>query len=191
MSDGDWLAEEWVAVRNDTVGSHLGLSALAIARAGGIGMARVGTSGRHWQPQPEDGRLMIIVPVKDDLYKSGTVVDLVAFDMAHPDVLYLRTGCGKALGIWCIDSAHKYMPRWRLPGDEDVYAHVVAHRTTLHWLRAQCVGFVILDEGFTLYLLHGLFVDVDDTAHGLALRQSYLHGDEPRIFVRRARAVAA
>lgn len=80
-----------------------------------------------WTPI-ETGKTMIATPLEEE----GQIVDLIAFDIKCPDIWYLRTGAGWALGSEAITAA---VQGW---GAAD--QRLELHATPLDWLRAGCTG---------------------------------------------------
>ncbi|MCB4862335.1 hypothetical protein K7W03_22345, partial [Sphingobium sp. PNB] len=80
-----------------------------------------------WTPS-DDGQRLIITPLEE----GGQIVDLIAFDIKTPDVWYLRTGNGFALGAESIEAASH---GW---GAAD--QRLILHATPMDWLRSSCFG---------------------------------------------------
>ena len=93
---GEVLAAIRTAARRggpDILGGALGVGA-AVVRGTGIGLASAGFHGDFWEPE-EDGQHVVTVPVIED----GVVIDIVAFRTDVPNRWWIRSGCGKALGL--------------------------------------------------------------------------------------------
>lgn len=174
------LAAEFRDCRDPTVAASLGVSNLAAARAGGIGITNIETDGLYWGPHPE-GKPAIILPVCTGVHGWGDLVDLVAFDTSDPSRWRVRSGNARALGEWFIHCCRDATPLWSLPGDDVM--HLPVFRTPLNWLRHECKGAVILHESWASGLLSGLSVTAEDRRHGLALKAQCELSAVPRIFV--------
>ena len=119
----------------------LGIAAETIARFRMCGIEQVSISNGLYSPAP-GGPIAIITPVR--VYTSvtpearaarayahwGPIVDLVAWHPAEPERFALRIGSAEWLG--CIE------PQYLDPDP------VPIHRSVLDWLRAGCVGLVLL-----------------------------------------------
>lgn len=97
-----------------------------------IGQSLIGTvhaevdSRDFWTPI-ETGKPMVVTPLEE----RGEMLDLIAFDPSVPDVWYLRTGAGWALGCDAVADASE---GW------DADQHLTLHATPLDYLRAGCTG---------------------------------------------------
>lgn len=95
-----------------------------------IGIAKVETDKRDfWQPA-DDGKIMVVTP----LIEESQVVDLIAFDIKAPDIWYLRTGYGWALGATHIEDISRNL------GWSETQQWVDLCATPLEWLRGNAAG---------------------------------------------------
>ena len=97
----------------------LGITHEAIKNAGGVGVLRITTEGRYFEPVAAGGDLAVVVPVyeiKDD--GGAELTDLVAFRIDAPSRTWIRTGYARALGLWLLDSLHDVFA-----GDENKRPH--------------------------------------------------------------------
>lgn len=92
-----------------------------------IGTVQAEVDSRDFWTPIDTGRSMVVTPLED----CGDIIDLIAFDPAVPDVWYLRTGAGWALGSDTIADACE---GW------DADQHLTLHATPLDYLRAGCTG---------------------------------------------------
>lgn len=143
-----------------------GLSALAgaldvtreaIRYAGGLGLLRIATTGRYFEPAAPGGDLAVIVPDYriDEDGDGAELVDLVAFRVGNQSRTWVRTGYARALGAWNADAILDATPNWRLPNDPPPPV-LRLYRTPLSWLRALCDGACILNPAWAEYLLGGI-----------------------------------
>ena len=134
------LAREWLAMSSigDPDRRHLGISPEALHRAGGICVARVHTLGATWDQDPAGKPMMIIAGFNGpapSIYvprRAPVVVDLIAVSPNDASV-YRRTGAGTVLSPEFLDAA--ITDGIRVP----IFDH------PLPWLRAGCLGVVLLD----------------------------------------------
>ncbi len=117
-----------------------GVAREAVHRAGGLAVARIGTTGRLWMPEPT-GTPSFIQPVWDgpapSIYcgvENPVLIDMIAWRPDDPPCWWYRTGDSHALGADHLDLAH--VEGWPIS----------LHRTPLDWLRAGCRGAVLLDH---------------------------------------------
>ncbi len=110
----------------------------AIHRAEGLAVARIGTTGRLWMPEPT-GTPAFVLPVWDgpapSIYcgvETPMLIDMIAWSPDDPTCWWYRTGDGDALGIDNLDLAH--VEGWPIS----------LHRAPLDWLRAGCRGACLL-----------------------------------------------
>lgn len=106
----------------------LGVPVPALLHDGLIGVARVETDKRDFWVPVDTGKPMIVTPVEED----GQALDLIAFDPVEPDVWYLRTGNGYALGADAVRNA--------VQGWDAADKRLLLHATPLDWLRAGAEG---------------------------------------------------
>jgi hypothetical protein len=146
----DPLLAEWLTTADLNSVQHreltsLGVTQEAMHRCGGLGWARVSTTGRLYMPS-DTGDVSIIQPVWAGLAPSiyqgvehPELADLLAWPLAEPGEWFYREGTpGAALGQEYLDAA-------QFDGEP-----VVLFLTPLDWLRANCKGAVLLEqaEGF-------------------------------------------
>lgn len=114
------------------------------------GIARVSGSGTTYEPT-DDGEPALIVPAYDD----GRIVDLVATLMRPRPMLLTRRGVSTVLGADAVMRAVAHGDRKR---------PLWLHHDPMAWLRAECVGAVILDWQAAPHDLAGVaaFVVGDD-----------------------------
>ena len=139
------LAREWLALADIGCGDRQlldqhGVAREAIHRAGGQAVARIGTVGRLWVPEPT-GTPAFILPVWNgpspsiyQVVEHPLLIDLIAWRPDDPTRWWYRTGEGDALGIDNLDLAHT--EGWPIS-----FA-----TTPLDWLRGDCCGAVLLDR---------------------------------------------
>ncbi|SES08266.1 hypothetical protein [Sphingobium sp. YR768] len=95
-----------------------------------IGVTKVETDSRDfWQPCPT-GKTMVVTP----LFEVGQTVDLIVFDLKAPDIWYLRTGRGWALGAAHIEDIFRNI------GWAETQQWVDLCATPLDWLRGGAAG---------------------------------------------------
>jgi hypothetical protein len=134
------LTAEWLsfASLSDADRERLGISREAAHRAGDLAITGAHTVGATWQPV-QAGRPHLVIAVWNgpapSIYtarEDPIVIDLIAFS---PDELasYFRTGAGAVLGVELLDVALE--DGMRVP----IFGNV------LDWLRADCLGVVLLD----------------------------------------------
>ena len=144
------LAREWLATADLNSLQHqelarLGVTQEAMHRGGGLGWARVSTTGRLYMPSTA-GDVAIIQPVwagpAPSIYRGvehPDLVDLIAWPLAEPVCWSYREGTtAVALGQEYLDAA-------QFDGEP-----VVLFLTPLDWLKAGCEGAMLLEqaEGF-------------------------------------------
>ena len=137
------LAREWLALADIGCGDRQlldqhGVAREAIHRAGGQAVARIGTVGRLWVPEPT-GTPAFILPVwngpSPSIYQAvehPLLIDLIAWRPDDSTRWWYRTGEGGALGIDNLDLAHT--EGWPIS-----FA-----TTPLEWLRGDCRGACLL-----------------------------------------------
>lgn len=132
----------------------LGITREAIQRAGGLGLLRITTEGRYFEPAKHGGDLVAVVPAFElDIANSEPeLVDLIAFRTSDPTQTWIRTGWARALGGWNGDLVRDATPIWRLPDDPPLPALKI-YRTPLSWLRAACDGVCVLNPAWTEHVL--------------------------------------
>ena len=135
------LMAEWLAYRDLSAveRDHLGLTWEACQRAGGVVKAKVKTIGMTWEPA-ESGVPHVIVPawagVPPSIFQGvehPTLIDMIALTPDAPEFWHWRTRQAFALGQDQIDMART------------TAAPIILHLDPLHWLRANCIGAVLLD----------------------------------------------
>ncbi|MEE9250364.1 MAG: hypothetical protein V3U93_04480 [Alphaproteobacteria bacterium] len=140
------LMREWLALPSPGAGDlrllgRRGVTREAVHWAGGLAIARIGTTGRLWMPSPT-GAPAFILPVwagpAPSIYsgvENPVLIDMIAW---RPDDLarwWYRLGEVEVdLGADHLDLAH--VEGWPIS----------LHRTPLDWLRADCRGAVLLDH---------------------------------------------
>ncbi len=136
----EWLALPGIGHGDRRLQEQQGVTREAIHRAGGMAVARIGTTGRLWMPEPT-GTPTFILPVwagpAPSIYsiiESPVLIDMIAWRPDDPSRWWYRTGEGDTLGIDNLDLAHA--EGWPIS----------LHRTPLDWLRAGCRGAVLLDR---------------------------------------------
>jgi hypothetical protein len=118
----------------------------------------------------DSGRSAYVMPVRTisllgpegadpiEVIRDGSIVDLIAFHPAHPDLWALRHGLANWLGA--------VEPQYLDPDPVPVW------RTPLAWLRAGCRGLVLLGDRASQYriltLLHSIVAE--DDGHAAELR---------------------
>ncbi len=137
------LIREWLALPDIGCGDRRlleqqGVTREAIHRAGGLAVARIGTTGRLWMPEPT-GTPAFILPVWDgpapSIYsgvENPVLIDMIAWRPDDPTRWWYRTGEGAALGIDNLNLAHT--EGWPIS-----FA-----TTPLDWLRGDCRGACLL-----------------------------------------------
>ncbi len=119
---------------------HLEVDRGAAARAGGLAWSRITTAGRAFDFD-HAGSPAVIQPVwrgpAPSIYagvEHPVLADLIAWRPAEPGRWWYRWGCDTpTLGDEYVDDAHQH------------HHPLVCHSTPLDWLRAGCVGCVLLD----------------------------------------------
>jgi hypothetical protein len=106
-----------------------------------IGVTRIRLAGELYEPEPEGGRAFISpilahlpdTPESSDPWafaRFGSLVDLIAWDPAHPHKWALRTGAASWLG--CIP------PQYIEPEPVRIW------RSPLAWFRSDCTGLALV-----------------------------------------------
>ena len=136
----EWLATPSLLKRQRRQLEELGVSREAVHRAGGLGWARVSTTGRLYMPS-DSGDVMLIQPVwagsAPSIFQAvedPRLADLIAWRPDAPTCWTYRLGDCQAI----------------LGGDNLALAHtegwaVTFELTPLAWLRADCRGAVLLE----------------------------------------------
>lgn len=143
----EWLVQQGVP-RSVLYGPHASV----------VGVARIETDGRHYQPVPE-GQPAIAVPVSYSITAAALEpIDIAAWVPSDPSRWYVRTGYGDILGAEAIDeAAHYEVP---LP----VYS------TPLAWLQAGMGGACLLNlKSAASYLTNAdrIFTDTEQLSASL------------------------
>ncbi len=140
------LIREWLTLPSPGAGDrglleNLGVSGESIHRTGGLAVARIGTAGRLWMPEPT-GTPAFILPIWDgpapSIYcgvENPVLIDMIAWRPDGTGCWWYRQGeVDVVLGKAHLDDAHT--EGWPIS----------LHRTPLDWLRAGCRGAVLLDR---------------------------------------------
>ncbi len=140
------LRREWLALPDAGRGDRelleqQGVTREAVHRAGGLAVARIGTVGRLWMPEPT-GTPAFILPVWNgpapSIYQAverPMLTDMLAWRPNDPPCWWYHQGdVDLVLGIDNLDLAHT--AGWPIS----------LHRTPLDWLRAGCRGACLLDH---------------------------------------------
>ena len=139
------LTRQWLAMRDIGHGDRQllekqGVSREATHRAGGLAVAKIGTLGRLWMPEPT-GIPAFILPVwagpAPSIYSSvenPVLIDMIAWRPDDPAAWWYRQGdVDLVLGAGHLDLAH-------------VEGWPISFATTpLDWLRGDCRGACLLD----------------------------------------------
>ena len=120
--------------------ARLGIDRHIANRAGGLAWSRITTAGRAFDLDPA-GIPAIVQPVWrgpapsiECAVEHPVLADLIAWRPAEPARWWYRWGCDSpTLGDEYVDDAHRH------------YHPLVCHPTPLDWLRAGCVGCVLLE----------------------------------------------
>ena len=168
----------------DVLGEALGVTAEVVLNTG-IGLVSAGTYGDFWEPE-EAGLLFTTVPVID----AGAVIDIVVFRIDQPHHWWVRSGCGKALGLDAADEVRGDTPIWKLPNDPPPPALPI-FSTPLSWLQHGAAGVVVLHERWCDYTLEGVeAVVAEDSHHARHLHDTLPKRSIPKILMREERAAA-
>ena len=162
----------------------------AIEECGGLGIMKITTSGRYFEPVDGDaGAAALIVPVwQPDL--GGDLIDLLALHLDHPAQFFVRTGAAKCLGMSFADDVRDHTTLWSLPGD--VHPFLELFPNPLIWLRANCQGTVLLHQAWITYVLTGIrAITAHSERHAQALHELMTWPEAPTIFLQRQRKAAA
>ncbi len=134
----NWLALPDIGHGDRRLLEQHGVNREAVHRAGGLAVARIGTTGRLWMPEPT-GTPAFVQPVWNgpapSVYcgvENPVLIDMIAWRPDDPSRWWYRTGDGDALGINNLDLAH--VEGWPITFEP----------TPLDWLRAGCRGAVLL-----------------------------------------------
>jgi hypothetical protein len=150
-----------------------------------VGVARVRVEGALYQPDPLGGGAFISPvlahhvagPETPDPWafaRFGNIVDLVAWDPAHPERWALRTVNATWLG--CIP------PQYLAPEPVRIW------RTPLNWFRSDCTGLVVLarerPEDYRLFAGLASGIIAEDRRHAEEIRSVLQHPwPTPRITI--------
>ncbi|GLI99147.1 hypothetical protein [Sphingobium sp. BS19] len=93
-----------------------------------IGTVTVEVDSRDFWTPIDTGKAMVVTPLVED----GATLDLIAFDPKDPDIWFLRTGEGWALGCDAVRDA--------VQGWDSADKRLSLHATPLDWLRAGSSG---------------------------------------------------
>ena len=111
------ISREWLALPDVGRGDRRlleqhGVTREAIQRAGGLAVARIGTTGRLWAPEPT-GTPAFVQPIWNgpapSIYQAvehPLLIDMIAWSPRAPMCWWYRTGDGDTLGIDNLDLAH-------------------------------------------------------------------------------------
>jgi hypothetical protein len=164
------IATDAVTRRHREKFAARGLDASAIARAGGIGVARIlrRSDGFYDPAERDQGETALIWPIWTGAispvgYCEGELIDLLAWHPDKPQTFHRRSGDGVALGLYAIETAFAEIKPRPLP----------IYRSPLDWARAgagcvdnETAGAVVLDWTVD----NGLFgvdaVIAEDLEHG-------------------------
>ncbi len=138
------LTREWLTLPSPGAGDlrllgRHGVTREAIHRAGGLAVARIGTTGRLWMPEPT-GTPAFILPVWNgpapSIYQAvvnPVLVDMIAWRPDDPARWWYRQGDAAVdLGAGHLDLAHT--EGWP----------ICFATTPLEWLRGNCHGACLL-----------------------------------------------
>ena len=136
----EWLATPGLNSRQRRQLEDLGVTREAVHRAGGLGWARITTTGRLYRPA-DAGDVAIIQPVwagpAPSIYQGvedPLLADLIAWRPQEPTRWWYRHGdCQAILGADNLALAHS--ENWP----------ICFAMTPLDWLRANCHGAVLLE----------------------------------------------
>lgn len=117
-----------ISFRQAEIMRGMGLPIASLMADGAIGVVNAEVDSRDFWTPIETGRALVVTPLEEE----GQTVDLIAFDIKEPDVWFLRTGAGWALGHAAIDAA--------LFGWDASDQRLELHATPFDWLRAGCSG---------------------------------------------------
>ena len=140
------LAHEWLALPDIGGGDRQllerhGVTRETVHRAGGLAVARIGTTGRLWMPEPT-GTPAFVLPVwaggAPSIYfgvENPVLIDMIAWRPDDPARWWYRQGdVDLVLGAGHLDLAH--VEGWP----------ITLYRTPLDWLQVGCRGAVLLDH---------------------------------------------
>ena len=138
--DAEWLAIPVLSSRHRRQLEEFGVAREAVHRAGGLGWARVATTGRLYMPS-DPGDVMLIQPVwagpAPSIFRAvetPLLADVIAWRPEEPTRWYYRLGTpGAVLGADNLGLAHS--EGWP----------VTFELTPLAWLLAGCHGSVLLE----------------------------------------------
>lgn len=123
-------ATERLTFRQVEILRGVGVPVVGLVQHNMIGMVNVETDRRDcWTPLPE-GKAMVVTPLEE----GGKIADLIAFDPQAPDIWYLRTETGWALGAGHLHEIERNI------GWSETQQWVDLHATPLDWLRAGATG---------------------------------------------------
>jgi hypothetical protein len=135
---------------------EMGVSGEAYVRAGCLGVQRIATTGRFYEPDPH-GEIAFIQGVSSD---DVGLVDLIAWRGGNPDQWWFRHGRAWALGETDICNARFWFKPLRL------------WRSPLTWLKGGCNGGCVLDDRAALFHLVDIpEIIAEDVAHGRHLKK--------------------
>ncbi len=134
----DWLALPDIGRGDRRLLEQRGVTREAVHRAGGLAVARIGTTGRLWMPEPT-GTPAFVLPAwtgpAPSIYcgvENPVLVDMIAWSPGAPTRWWYRTGEGAVLGVEHLDLAH-------------VAGWPISFATTpLEWLHGNCHGACLL-----------------------------------------------
>ena len=156
----------------------------AIEECGGLGVMRIRTSGRYFEPTEAGAtaETAVIVPVWErDL--GGDLVDLLALRLDHPALFHVRTGYARCIGTSFADEISDGTTLWSLP--DDVHPSLPLFPNPLIWLRNNCAGAVLLHRAWITYLLTGIkSVTAYNERHAKALYELLYWRGGPKVYLR-------
>ncbi len=151
----DWLALPDIGCGDRRLLEQHGVTREAVHRAGGLAVARIGTTRRLWMPEPT-GTPAFVLPVwtgpAPSIYQAvehPLLIDMIAWRPDSPTRWHYRLGTpGAVLGADNLGLAHG--EGWP----------ITFELTPLAWLLANCRGAVLLD------LVEAHWRTEDETAEG-------------------------